>query len=384
MKKSTRIIFSFIIFLSFFTTKLVFAEEKPSRNQVPYGVSPIYPENQTDKSLSYFSLRMTAGQTENIEIDVVNTSDSDIAVEAKIVGSITNINGVIDYQQESKEHPNDESLKYPFASIAKVNSPISVPAKETRKATVTIAMPPEEFDGVILGGVEFTQIEGEDTQDNSSGGMAIRNKFRYVLPFKLIETDTEVTPDIKLKSVKASQISFRNVIKADLQNPTATIINDLAIESKVTRKGSSEVLFQKKDKDMQMAPNTMFNFPISLGKQPFKAGKYTLYLVATERDGKKWEFKKDFEITQKEADDYNSESAIVLDEATPWWLYISIGVGVVVLLGVIVFFLLKWRKKKKSQQKNSTKQEKKNPKKKSRNSTNVRKKKKKSGEKSDE
>lgn len=312
-------------------------------NKVPYAVKPVFPENQIDSKLSYYYLKMQPGQTQTVEIQVTNTSDQPIKVDAQANSAMTSIHGAIDYLPESKENKFDKTLKVPFSTIASVDKNISIPAKETVNVPVTIAMPPEEFNGVVLGGVEFIQTDEDQAQEESSGGMAIRNRFRYIVVFKLTESDVAVKPELKLNQVKAAQVSYRNVVSANLQNIEPAIANDVRIEAKVTRKGSTTVLYEQDKKDMQIAPNTNFNFPIPLGKKPFEAGKYTLYLIVTARDDQKWEFKKDFDITRDEANKYNKDSVIELDGSINWWLYIGIGAAVLLVIGGVVFFL--WKKK---------------------------------------
>lgn len=331
------------VFFLFFVGGQVFSAE------VPYSINPIYPDNQINKNWSYYDLTMTPGATQTIEIEVINTSNAEIDIEANAFSGMTNRNGFVDYLPESEAFKYDKTLKYSFSDIAKVEEVIKVPPKETRMVPVTITMPSEAYDGTILGGIEFVQKD-EEISDNSSGGMAINNKFRYLMPVKLSVSDAVVKPELVLNDVKASQVSFRNVISANLQNTEMTIINDVAVEAKVTKKGSNDVLYTSNAKGMQVAPNSNFDLPISLGSQPFKAGKYMLYLVVTAQDNQKWEFKKEFDITSEEASKFNGDSAIELDQETPWVLYISLVVGSVLLIGLLIYFVLRHRKKVAEQQ----------------------------------
>lgn len=328
------------VFFLFFIGNQAFSAE------VPYGVNPIYPDNQINKNLTYYDLTMTPGATQTVEIEVVNTSDEEIEIETKALSGMTNINGVVDYLDESEEFKYDKTLKYPFTDLAKVEKGIKIPGKGSVMVPVTITMPADTYDGIVLGGIEFIQKEKE-VSDDTSGGMAIHNKFRYLVSFKLSVTDAIVKPELVLNDVKASQVSFRNVINANIQNTEMAIVNDVAVEAKVTKKGSSDVLYTSNVKDMQIAPNSNFDLPISLGSKPFKAGTYMLYLVVTAYDNQQWEFKKEFVITSDEASKLNGTSAIELDPETPWVLYITVAVGSLILIGLLIFFILQQKKKKK-------------------------------------
>ncbi|MFQ6322510.1 WxL protein host-binding domain-containing protein [Lactococcus garvieae] len=77
-----------------------------------------------------------------------------------------------------------------------------------------------------------------------------------------------------------------------------------------------EVLYSETKEGLRMAPNSNFDYAVSLGKKPFKPGKYTFKGVAQSGD-KKWNFEKDFEIKG------NKESVSVEKDNT--WLYFLIG-----------------------------------------------------------
>ncbi|MFE3577386.1 WxL protein host-binding domain-containing protein [Lysinibacillus sp. NPDC059133] len=48
----------------------------------------------------------------------------------------------------------------------------------------------------------------------------------------------------------------------------------------MTEKGRIEVLYQAKKQDVQMAPNSSFDYPIPLDGEKFKTGEYTLHIKA--------------------------------------------------------------------------------------------------------
>lgn len=351
--------FSILAILSFFV--LLFYSGTNNNVQaaeamVKYGVKPIFPDNQKSKDVVFFDLKMEPGQKQVVEVEVKNTDSEPIEVEVNTNAAFTNINGVITYVPESKQFKFDSTLKHPFSKLGSAAPKVTVPGNQVITVPITIAMPSEETKGTILGGIEFKQSVSNDAKpekNKSSGGMAIRNQYRYIIPVKITESDEVVKPELKLNKVRATQLSFRNVIIANLQNTKPTIVNGLRLETKVTRAGSDKVLFKNDNSDMQVAPNTNFNYPISLGNQPFKPGKYTLYMVATAKEGK-WQFKKDFTITREEANKYNKESAIDLEKTTNWWLIIGIAVAVLLVLGCIVWLIIKQRKKKQSSEKAKT------------------------------
>ena len=343
MKKFTKYIVSVIMFLSLSTVGVQVMQAEES---VPYSVKPILPNNQIDKEVQYFDLKMKPSEEQTIEVAVSNSSNEEIELEMSTETAITNVNGVIDYVSSEKDIVFDQTLHYPFSTLASMAETITVPANETVNVPIKINMPEEEITGMILGGIKFTE-KSSDSQEESSNGMAIRNRFAYIIAVKLTENDQLVAGDLQLNEIKADQVSYRNVISANLQNPEPALIKELAIEAEVTAAGSSKVLYQQTNQDFKMAPNSNFDFPIYLENQPLKAGKYTLHLTATSGEDK-WEFNQDFEISKDEAARLNKESAIELEEGVNWQLYLIIA-GCV--LGVIVWRILHHRKQKKQKEK---------------------------------
>lgn len=323
--------------------------------ELNFGVKAILPDNQINKENSFFDLRMTPGQEQTVEVEINNVIDKEIELHTFVSAAGTNVNGVIDYPQPTKETKYDESLKYPLPTLVSLAETVKVPAKATIKVPVTIKMPNESYDGMIVGGISFYQKEEEDDQEKQTSGMGVKNKFMYRLGMKLVETDTAVEPDLKLLGVKAGQVNYRNAVMANLQNPEAEVLNGLKLEAQVFQKGSNTPIFAAGKDNMKVAPNSNFDYPVYLGKKAFKAGKYTLKLVATADNDKKWEFSKDFEITQKEAEKYNEESSIQLDYETDWIKWAIIGgmilVAVIVVIVVIVLMINRGRKRKKEKRK---------------------------------
>ncbi|NKC68530.1 DUF916 and DUF3324 domain-containing protein [Vagococcus fluvialis] len=346
MKNKKVIFFVSILFLLFLGVKV-------SSEEVPYGVSLNFPENQVNKKLNYFNLKMSPAQKQSVEMEVINTSNKDIEIDVRILSGMTNINGVIDYLEESKDFKYDETLKYPFTDIAKLkNNNYQIEANSSIRIPINIEMPTEKISGTILGGVEIVEKKPEET-DITNKGMAVVNKFRYLVAFKLSMSDEVVEPKLKLNEVKASQIAFRNVIKANIQNTEMTIINDVQVDAKVTKKGSDKVLYSYKMKDMQIAPNSNFDLPIRLENQPFRAGTYILYLNVASRGGYKWAFKKEFIITSDEADKFNEMSAIELDKENSLLLYII--VSALILVAIVFFILIKRKRKNKKRKRRKKK-----------------------------
>ena len=93
-------------------------------------------------------------------------------------------------------------------------------------------MPKENFNGVIAGGITFKEKDSEKTNSNSKG-LSIQNKYAYVVALLMQQNKNTVAPDLKLNSVEPSQVNYRNVINANLQNPMAGYLNQMYVQAEV-------------------------------------------------------------------------------------------------------------------------------------------------------
>lgn len=352
MRNQLKNILVILLFVSGITLVLVGQPLEMEAAGVNYSVRTIIPDNQIDQKKTYFDLRMTPNQKQTVKVELTNKSDQEAALDIHIANGMTNINGVIDYKTD-KEVSFDGTLKYPMTSIATVASSVKIQANGTIELPIELQMPKDEYNGILAGAIVFYQKGHEDDEkdkeEEEAGSMGVRNEFQHQVGLVLTENDNLVKPDLKLQSVKASQVNYRNVVEAKLQNPEPMVMNELKIEAKVSPKGSDKVVYADTKENMRMAPNSMMEYPIWLGSKPFQSGDYTLKLNATATDGGKWSFKQNFTITRKEADKLNKKSAIELDEVTNWPLYIIIG-GVIVIILAIIGILIARHKINKAKQ----------------------------------
>ena len=174
------------------------------------------------------------------------------------------------------------------------------------------------------------------------------------------QNTTTVAPNLILREVEPGQINARNAILTKLQNDQRTYINQVSISATITKKNSKEPVYQVEKEKMQVAPNSNFSFPISLNKKALKPGNYRLSMsiygnksekgaFAKEKDPKTkyenhWTFKKDFRIDPQVADDLNQKDVTLKQDNT--WLYLLIGLIVLVVFGWCIYIL--WRKRRQN------------------------------------
>lgn len=328
-------------------TPAVSAESTSSNPDMAYSVKANIPNSQVDKKLTYFDLQLTPGEQQDISISLTNSSKETSTFNVNAIHASTNKNGVIDYSNDKLK--KDKSFKYDWKKIiTNAKQQVTLKGGETKNVTFHISMPRKEYKGIILGGFHIQKQVADNRA--SEKGVMIRNRFAYIIGLSLQNSPTAVTPDLKLHKVKPVLDNSYTTITANLQNPTSTIIHKFNVTAKIYKKGSKEVLYTTTKKDMGMAPNSNFNFPIDLNHDPIKPGKYTAKIHATSEGNKYvWDLGGDFEIKDNDAKKLN-DGAVVLNK--DWtWLWILLGVIALILVGVIIWLIMMLKKRKDEDEK---------------------------------
>lgn len=316
-----------------------------------FSVSTVIPDNQIDKSKTYFNLKMNSNQQQDITVTLKNDTNKDITVEVGVNNAKTNSNGVIEYGKTSIK--NDNSLKYSISDIVKGPSSIVIPANSSKDAVFHISMPKTSFDGILLGGLTFQQKSSEVIQDTTKKGTTIQNEYSYAVAILLKETDKVVNPNLNLIQVKPGQINYRNVINAKLQNDQSVLMSKVSVDAKIYSKNGKKPVYTSLKSDMQIAPNSHLTYPVSLNGTSMKAGDYTLKMKVTataNKQVKKWTFTKDFTIKSKQARDLNkSDVDVKANTNNSNWLYILIGAILLIVIIILVAVIILQRKKNSNQ-----------------------------------
>lgn len=310
---------------------------RTATSDVGYTVRPVLPSNQIDKRISYFNLRATPGQTQNLQIVVDNTSNRSQKFQITVNQAVTNNNGVIDYSQSRPKR--DSSLKVGIADVFSKGSAqtVTIPANTQKTVTVRYTMPPQKVRGIILGGIYVAQLKPDNAKSN--GQIMIKNAFAYAIGVSLQE-GTTVKPDLKLNQVVASQINARNFVTANLQNFQPGILQNLTVNARVTQAGNNQTLLTQKQGQMGMAPNSNFNFGLPWGNKTLVAGNYTLYLTA-KSGNQQWRFVRNFTINGPTIKRLNRHA---LTPTQPnYLLYLLLLLLIAILLAIIGYLIYRNR-----------------------------------------
>ncbi|EOH95016.1 hypothetical protein UAW_02095 [Enterococcus haemoperoxidus ATCC BAA-382] len=304
-----------------------------------YEVKAIPSATQVDQAKTYFDLRIEPKESETIKVKVTNQSNQERIINTQVKTATTNSNGVVEYIKSDQNQSID--LPYDLSKLIQTKTPkIKLAPHESKEVEYTITMPEKDFSGILSGGIIFTSKNTDQTED-STASVAIKNQFGYVIAL-VLHGKNEVEPDLSLSKVSLGQVNNRNVIFAHLANPKAAYLNRLNLTATIKKKNTDKILYETKKNERQMAPNSIFNYPISLQETEFKPGKYLLSLHA-ESKGKNWDFEEEFEIKAEEAKKMNDQAYIHQDKHN-YWLYLILFLIFLVL--ILLFILYKKRQQK--------------------------------------
>ncbi|WP_246574097.1 DUF916 and DUF3324 domain-containing protein [Leuconostoc miyukkimchii] len=335
----------FIVVATFFSLLII----SSYASEISFSVNTVIPDNQIDKSKTYFNLKLVPDQQQDIIVTLKNDTKKNITVEIGVNPAKTNSNGVVEYGKTNIK--NDNSLTYPISDVVKGPSSLVLPAGSSKNVTFHITMPKESFDGILLGGLTFQQKSSEVNQSDSKKNTTIQNEFAYAVAILLRENDKVVKPNLSLISVKPGQENYRNVINAEIKNNQAVLLSEVKVDAKVYAKNSKKPVYTSIKHDMQIAPNSLFRYPISLNGTEMKPGEYTYHMKVTGKSNnqsKTWQFTKQFKIEAKKAKALNqSDVDVNANTNNTNWVYplIALVLLVIVIILLIIVILLQRKKK---------------------------------------
>lgn len=292
------------------------------------------PDNQYKKEVTYFDLKMKPSQTQELEVVLTNASSKEIVVIPSINRAQTNRAGVVTYSVKSKKQT--AGLFYNIEDIITISEKeIVLKAHEEYKLKLQVKMPDQPFEGILAGGLYLYNKTTAKTEGN------IKNHFAREIGLVLRTNDTseKVAGDLALNKVSSDQENARNVISLLLENAQPAYLSGVDIEGTVTKSGAKTPVLTVEKKNVSIAPNSIFDLPIPLNGEPFKAGTYEFKGTATQKE-KIWHFDKKFQITSKEANNYNKKDVSVKKETIFENRLVLLLISLLVLLLLILLFLL--------------------------------------------
>ena len=321
---------------------------------------------------SFFDLILEPGQKQTVTVTLKNDTNRQMTVEQEVSSATTNINGVVEYSPNNIEA--DKSLRFNYDDLVQTEQEIVLAPHSEKTINIDLQMPEEHFDGQLVGGLTYREkIDDEEAIPENQEGLAVTNRFAFVIALLMRQNKVAVEPDLKLHDVGPGQVNYRNVINANLQNPAMTFLNRMHVNAKVQGIDNPEIEYSVNRDRMQMAPNTNFDFPISLEGQPLRPGRYRMTMTvngvqddqgdytAENSEGEEityrheWQFEREFTITAEKADELNERDVTLEPEDRSWlkWLL----VGLLLLLILLFLWFILWKRRKKEDEEEKAKKE---------------------------
>ncbi|KRL11950.1 hypothetical protein FD09_GL000559 [Schleiferilactobacillus perolens DSM 12744] len=219
---------------------------------------------------------------------------------------------------------------------------VTLPPNKTVKIVQRVKMIGAPFDGVVLGGYTLSSAESTLAQAKKSGKLPKKtgfvNNFAYSVGVLIIAGHSEqVQPDFRLRKVGPRVVNAQSALLYQLQNFQPMYIQNrgLKVTGQMTPRGSSKIIISN-SLAMSFAPNSTASILMKFGSQQVPAGKFTLHVVA-KSDGRTWQFKRDFSISNAEANRLNKSNASVKQSLL--WLWILIGLFILLVATILVVWL---------------------------------------------
>ncbi|EGO5014773.1 DUF916 and DUF3324 domain-containing protein [Enterococcus faecalis] len=314
--------------------------KRVAASNVDYSIIPQPSDKQVSEENTYYDLKLNKNEKEDLKIKVKNNSNKEIIIETNVDKATTNSNGVVEYKNSNKH--KSTNLKHDITEFVKADkSSVVLLPYEEKEITYKITQPEENFEGIIVGGINFTQ----KLTDNSevTGSMAVKNQYSYSIAIVLHGSKDTIKHDVTNNKVELRQSNGRNIIYFPILNNTAAFLNKVNVTGAIYKQNENKAIYTEKVSNAQVAPNSIYEYPIGTSQTKLHPGKY-LAKVSIESKGEKWEFTDKFEITEAQSKKLNSTGVIDKKNYTK---YILLAAIIVLIILLFLFLILYIRKKNK-------------------------------------
>lgn len=265
-----------------------------SNDEVGFYVKAVIPNNQIDKDKTYFDLRVTPNQIQDIAIEIHNVSTSPITVHISINDASTNSAGEVEYQSSGT---SAESLQYSLPEIIYLEEEeLVVPQNSMVEVQGKLTVPENKFDGELIGGIVITK---QNNRIESSNSPSITNVYSYVVGIRLTESDISVSADLNLLEVRMSLENNRPSIIHSINNVSPGLLDKSFMQIEVMHKGDNEPKWIDSQPHLRMAPSSVMHYNMYVSADTMEAGTY-ISKVRVRNENQEWIFEQDFVIQAEE------------------------------------------------------------------------------------
>lgn len=296
MQKKSRNIFLIVAMLGLFIgySPTANASKNIPSKGIGFYYQTIAPVNQQQEG-NFFDLVVKPGQQQALEIELINESDEALTISVAINNATTTEKGLINYSKSKLKHTPD--FTYKLTDMLKGPKEITLKEKEKRKLKLSLMVPNESIDGLILGGIELKKKTVVPTTNEAT---TINNEFAYVFSVALQMNEKEIAPQFSANSPVTSQASEANIVTISINNDRPTVADKLTVETIIRSNDSDKVLAEFKLKEGKMAPLSIMEIPITFDQS--LPGTYRIE-TKLKRANQEWQWEQLFEIKAKQTEE---------------------------------------------------------------------------------
>ncbi|AKP68054.1 DUF3324 domain-containing protein [Companilactobacillus ginsenosidimutans] len=286
----------------------------------------------------FYLIKGNPGETVDVKVDVFNTSDTERQFIVSINTAYTSDDGQPAYDSSKVSDPN---LKIQMHNLVQNNGQIvAVAGNKSTQAILKVKIPDQHYTGFLMGGLNVQPYHEKAKGTVTENGTLIKNKFSYSLPIQMAQLGSQ-NDDVNYKinrvvpKIVNTSVGKEVGVAANVANTKNAFLPDLSSKAVITKYGDSKFKMTEKKDGQSMAPTSNYNYTVSWGKTPLRAGKYHIKMTYSGSSVRTWVLDKDFVITDAQAAKYNNLAG---HKPNYLWLYILLGVLLLALiLGLGIF-----------------------------------------------
>lgn len=315
---------------------------------INYSVSPEPANNQINKKVGYYDLKMAPNQKETIKFKINNNDAVTHNYKISINRATTNSNGVIDYTDHDKSSAGTD-LQDNIEDLVTYPKQVTVADKSSKEVEVQVKMPAGQVTGELLGGILVSE-NNQVSDKRVAKGVTLKNKYEYVLGLQIQQNTDSVKPELKLnKAYETSDSNGQVMVDAQIDNYEPDLDKTVAVSAKVTPQNSNKVVLKSNKNRMSIAPNSDFNYPVDVNSltgtnknKRLKPGNYTMYVNVKANSGKNmWNLQRNFTVKKNQIAKINKK---VPNRRPNTWIIVGIIAILAIIGGSVSWFYRKNRK----------------------------------------
>lgn len=307
-----------------------------------YEITALPSKFQYNKNVTYYDLSMPSATKEVLKVKMENTSSQEIVLDIDVDKATTNINGVVEYKNSNKN--KSKNMDYDIRELVNIKeSKITLAVGESKIIDIEITSPKKEFNGVIAGGINVVEKASSDEKDGG-GSMAIKNQYGYTIAMILHGKNEKNTNNVTSSKPTLEKINGRINFIMPIENNSPQFLNKVEVTGDIYDvKDSGKPVYTVSKTNAQMAPNSVYNFPISTKEEAMKTGKYKVVLKVTSKK-QQWEFKEMITVSNDLKEKINEHAVIKEHKWSTLSILLVVLIPSIVLVLLLLFFIIKLKK----------------------------------------